>query len=100
MVNVRPILPRRVARLATELLLTWEDTASVNGYAVYRGDVGSYYGHGDVGACAVGMPSAQLSLDPGSLYYLVVGRNCDVDESSTGRDSLGTDRPAASPSCP
>ena len=89
--------PLRIARddAARELVLSWEELGVDSAYAVYRGEIGAFYTHGDIGACDLSAPAVRLPLEPGDQYFIAVGVNCAGEESSTGRDSAGAERPSA-----
>lgn len=87
--------PLLVTRTPTGLQLVWEDLGPGRVYHAYRGTIGEWYDHGDVGACDLLVPTASLLEEPGNHYFLAVTEGCGGAESTTGRDSLGSGRPSA-----
>ncbi len=88
---------------ASELTLSWEESCAVGGteeYAIYRGDLGSWYSHVAVDCTDDdGLPlSENVPADTGSYYYLVVPFNTD-SEGFYGADSDGTARPTGTATC-
>ena len=94
--------PLRVAKdVGSSLRLSWE--AGGDG-SVYAGTIdllaaSGLYDHHAIGLCAVTGSTATLMPVASREYYVVV-RACGATESSYGRDSLGTERPAGAPRCP
>jgi predicted outer membrane repeat protein len=87
-----------------ELLLAWEPIAAAV-YHVYGGTIGALrtgtYDHVAIGLCSVAGPAAVFATPPADSYFLVTS-TCGVvpGESSYGRDSAGSPRPATVPACP
>jgi len=88
-------MPLTVARTPSGLELRWEDLGAGAIYHAYRGTLGSWYDHGETGACELATPDAFLPQQPGSSYFLAVTEGCGGAESTPGRDSLGAGRPSA-----
>ena len=79
------------------LTLSWSASCSANalGYAVYEGEIGHWYSHVPRSCSASGPGlTEELTLSPGNRYYLVVSLGVN-GEGSYGRDSNGTELPAA-----
>ncbi|ANM30753.1 hypothetical protein ABI59_15960 [Acidobacteria bacterium Mor1] len=87
----------------TELTISWEESCAVGGaeeYAIYRGDLGSWYSHAAFDCTDDdGLPlSETVPVDSDSYYYLVVPFNVD-SEGYYGADSDGTARPMGTATC-
>jgi hypothetical protein len=84
-----------------DLRLSWEAEPR-DAFNIYRGTLASLharvYDHLREGACGRPGSSALVPLPPGDAYFLVTG-TCGSAETSYGRDSLGTERPAAADAC-
>lgn len=97
-----PGAPLTARKNGSQVILDW--SAACNGltsevdYAVYRGRIGSWYGHDPI-TCSTG--GARTFSDPYpsfNAYYLIVARNPER-EGSHGRDSRGVERPAPVHGC-
>lgn len=96
--GVGPLTVRKAG--AGVLALTWEPGHVTD---VFGGDLAllhaaATYSHGTIAACAIAGDTTTLTLPTGDSYYLVADE-CAGAPSSLGRDSLGRERPAASPPC-
>ncbi len=91
------------AASGSELTLSWQESCAPGGaesYAIYRGDLGSWYSHVAVDCTDDdGLPlSEAVPLDSGSYYYLLVPYNSE-SEGFYGTDSDGTARPMGTATC-
>ncbi len=87
--------PLLVSRTPMGLALTWEDLGAGRIYHAYRGTLGDWYDHADIGACDLVTPDAVVVEEDGDHYFLAVTEGCGGAESTTGRDSFGAGRPSA-----
>jgi len=96
------------ASSGTDVTWQWENVGgSGTVYDLYRGDIasleGGVYDHQmiDAAHCGIATNSATVSDRQDGLdrYYLVDMKN-GGSEGSLGKDSSGTQRPAANPACP
>jgi hypothetical protein len=95
--------PLLVSRAGADVRLTWQAPAGQRA-SVYVGDLARLatlhqYSHASVGSCGLTGGAITLTAAPGGDYFLVAAR-CGGVDSSLGRDSIGRERPVASPACP
>ena len=92
---------RRSETTPGSLVLSWGGscTPGTADYAIYAGALGSFASHVLVDCSDDGLDRAEeIAAGNGDRYYLLVTRGLAA-EGSYGRDSDGTERPAATPSC-
>lgn len=89
-------------RGASDVTLMWNSSCSSadDDYSVYSGSIGNFYDHLEVpGLCSTGgATAATFAPASGDRYYLIVPHD-NANEGSYGRDSDGTQRPAATTPC-
>lgn len=81
------------------LTLSWSPSCSeAKDYAIYEGDLGSFYSHTAIDCSDDGEPLTEtVTAGTGNKYYLVVPLN-PKGEGSYGADSSGSERPRGAPS--
>jgi hypothetical protein len=96
-----PGTPLRAERAGgDDIELAWSASCEIDDddYAVYEGDIGSFYSHEARFCTTGGETSLTFTPEPGSTYYLVVPRQSDK-EGSYGRKGDSSERPPGSPAC-
>ena len=69
-----------------------------NEYAIYEGNVGSYYNHASKFCSTGGATTWTFTPATWDAYYLVVPHN-GINEGSYGLDSASNERPQGVPAC-
>jgi len=92
--------PLQICKSLPQLDLTWGAScgAGVTDYAVYEGDIGTWYSHGTKAACGVTGTNVTITPSSGNHYYLVVPLSASM-EGSYGTDSAGKEIPKSSNPC-
>jgi hypothetical protein len=82
------------------LNLTWSASCSATDtdYAVYEGQIGTWYSHTSIACTTGGATSKTIAPAPGNRYYLVVPEDA-AHEGSYGRRSNGAERPPGGARC-
>lgn len=99
--DLRPAVPPLLVAPGRpgQMELSWENTRAE--FVLSRGSLltlrSTGYDHRPL-ECALRADRTTVADEPGSFYYLVAARSATL-ESSTGRDSLGRERPGSSPPC-
>jgi hypothetical protein len=96
-----PGTPLRVDKAAGgQVRLTWSASCleTDTDYAVYEGQIGSYYSHVPVVCSTAGSRDVTFTPAPNLVYYLVAPRNQD-QEGSHGRLRSGVERGVAGLTC-
>lgn len=84
-----------------EISLSWGDSCGGGqaDFAIFRGDLGGWYGHSPLLSCTTGGGFSVSDLQvPGDSYLLVVPVSVER-EGSYGRSSAGAEIPQGSPPC-
>lgn len=95
-----PGIPLQLSKSGSNAHLTWGAACvtDADDYAIYRGALGSWYGHSSVVCTTGGATTADVAYGSGNEYYLVVPLN-GTFEGSYGTNSSGAEIPAAAVPC-
>ncbi len=84
-----------------DLVLSWQAScgASVQNYAIYEGQIGSWYSHSRIDCSDAGADlTEEITPNDGDRYYVVVPLDAN-DEGSYGRATLTGERPTGISTC-
>lgn len=75
-------------------------SSAAQDYAVYEGQVGSWYSHTAIDCSDDGLDRVEeITPAPGNRYYLVVPLSSPAEEGPYGTSSTGAARPAGTTTC-